>query len=84
MKGGIGKKVVKERKVRMGVNMVLIIILPTLSYASEIWMWNIAQQLPTHTVEKKATPRACGDSRWDRESNENMQKFWYGCNSEGN
>ena len=46
------------------------VILPTLSYASETWTWNAAQQLRIRAVEMSYLWGACGVSRWDRESNE--------------
>ncbi len=46
------------------------VILPTLSYASETWTWNAAQQSRIREVEMSYMRGACGVSRWDRESNE--------------
>ncbi len=48
------------------------VILPTLSYTSETWTWNAAQQSRIRAVEMSYMWGACGVSRWDRESNEEM------------
>ncbi len=46
------------------------VILPTLSYTSETWTWNAAQQSRIRAVEVIYTWGACGVSMWDRETNE--------------
>ncbi len=43
------------------------VILPTLSYASETWTWNAAQQSQIQAVEMSYMRGACVVSRWDRE-----------------
>ncbi len=43
------------------------VILPTLSYASEIWTWNAAQQSHVQVVEMSYMQGACCVSRWERE-----------------
>ncbi len=47
-------------------------ILPTLSYASETWTWNATEQSRIRAVEMSYLRGACGMSRWDGESNEDM------------
>ncbi len=46
------------------------VILSTLSYASETWTWNAAQQSRIQAVEMSYMQGACGVSRRDGESNE--------------
>ncbi len=46
------------------------VTLLTLSYASETWMWNAAQQSRIQAVEMNYMLGACGVSRWDGKSNE--------------
>ncbi len=46
------------------------VILPTLSYTSETWTWNAAQQLRIRAMEMSYMRGACGVSRWDSKSNE--------------
>ncbi len=48
------------------------VILPTLLCASETWTWNTAQPSRVRTVEMSDIRGACGVSRWDGESNEDM------------
>ncbi len=50
------------------------VILPTLSYTSETWTWNAAEQLRIRAVEMSYLRGACGVSRWDRESNEDTYR----------
>ncbi len=57
-------------KVKRGIRKS--IILPTLSYASETWTWNAAQQSRIRAVEMSYTRGACGVSGFDGESNESM------------
>ncbi len=47
-------------------------ILPTLSYASETWTWNAAQQARIRAVEISYMRCGRGMSRQDQESNENV------------
>ncbi len=46
------------------------ILLPTLTYGSENWTGNGAQQSRVHAVEMSYLRGACGVSRWDELSNE--------------
>ncbi len=41
------------------------ILLPTLTYGSENWTWNGAQQSRVRAVEMSYLKGACGVSRWD-------------------
>ncbi len=41
-----------------------------MSYASEPWTWNAAQQSRIGALEMSYFWGACGMSRWDRKSNE--------------
>ncbi len=44
----------------------------SIRYASETWTWNAAQQSRIQAVEVSYVRGACGVSRWDAESNEDM------------
>ncbi len=46
------------------------ILLPTLTYGSENWTWNGAQQSRVHAVEMSYLRGACGVSRYDGLNNE--------------
>ncbi len=46
------------------------ILLPTLTYGSENWTWNGAQQSRVRAVEMSYLRGACGVSRWDGLKNE--------------
>ena len=48
------------------------IILPTLTYVSETWTRNAAQQSRIRAVEVSYVRGVCEASRWDEESNENV------------
>ncbi len=48
------------------------ILLPTLTYGSENWTWNGAQQSRVRAVEMTYLRGACGVSRWDGLSNANV------------
>ncbi len=48
------------------------ILLPTLMYGSEMWMWNRVQQSRVCAVEMSYLRGACGATRWDGESNESV------------
>ena len=48
------------------------ILLPTLTYGSENWTWNGAQQSRVRAVEMSYLRGACGVSRWDGLSNESV------------
>ncbi len=65
-------RVMKERNVSTEVKRSLrnSILLPTLTYGSETWIWNRAQQSKVHAVEMSYLRQACGVTRWEGESNE--------------
>ena len=48
------------------------ILLPTLTYGSETWTWNRAQQSRVRGVEMSYLRGACGVTRWDSLSNESV------------
>ncbi len=48
------------------------VLLPTLTYGSQTWTWNRAQQLRVDAVEMSYLTGACGVTRWDGESNESV------------
>ncbi len=48
------------------------ILLSTLTYGSENWTWNGAQQLRVHAVEMSYLRGSCGVNRWDGQSNESV------------
>ncbi len=64
---GLLSGVMKGRNVSMDVKRSLrnSIVLPTLTYGSENWTWNGAQQLRVGAVERSYLRGACGVSRWD-------------------
>ncbi len=76
VKGGqvIGalERFMKGRSVSMEANKGIrnSVLLPILSYTSETWTWNAAQQSPIQAVTMSYMLGACSVSRWDRESNE--------------
>ncbi len=63
---GLLTGVMKGRNVSMDVKRDLrkSILLPTLTYGSENWTWNGAQQSRMHAVEMSYLRGACGVSRW--------------------
>ncbi len=65
-------EVMRGRSISMDVKRGLrnSILLPTLTYGSENWTWNGAQQSRVRTVEMSYLRGACGVSRWDGLSNE--------------
>ncbi len=69
---GLLAGVMKGRNVSMDVKRGLrnSILLPTLTYGSENWMCNGAQQLRVCAVEMSYLRGACGVSRWDGLSSE--------------
>ncbi len=75
---GALERVMKGRNVNMEVKQGLrnSILLPTLTYGSENWTWNAAQQSCIQAVEMSYMQGACGVSRWAGESNEDT----YGMN----
>ncbi len=66
--------VMKGRNVSMDVKRGLrnSILLPTLTYGSENWTWNGAQQSRVRAVEMSYLRGACGMSRWDGLNNESV------------
>ena len=48
------------------------IILPTLTYGSESWTWNRAQQSRVCVVKMSYLRAACGVTRWEGDSNESV------------
>ena len=52
-------------------NSILLLIL---TYGSEMWMWNRAQQSRVRAVEMSYLRRTCGVTRWEGESNESVCK----------
>ncbi len=65
-------QMVRAQMVRFCCNIYIrnSVILSTLSYASETWTWNAAQQSRIQAVEMSYIQGACGVSRRDGESNE--------------
>ncbi len=63
---GALERVVKGRNVRMAVKRRIrnSVILPTLSYTSETWTWNAAQQSRIRAIERSYLRGASGVSRW--------------------
>ncbi len=63
--------VMKGRNVSMDAKRGLrnSILLPTVTYGSENWTWNGAQQLRVRAVETSYLRGVCGVSRWDGLSN---------------
>ncbi len=59
--------IMKGRNVSMDVKRGLrnSILLPTLTYGSENWTWNGAQQSRVRAVEVSYVRGVCGVSRWD-------------------
>ena len=76
--------VIKNRKVSMEVKKGLrdSIVLPTLTYGSETWTWNEAQQSKIRAVEMDYLRGACGVTRLERESNERIYNR-YGMSERG-
>lgn len=48
------------------------ILLPTLMFGSEMWMWNSAQQSRVYAEEMSYLRGICGVTRWDGESHESV------------
>ncbi len=67
-------RVMKGRSVSMEVKRGLrnSILLPTLTYGSETWTWNRAQQSRVRAVEMSCLRGACRVTSWDGESNESV------------
>ncbi len=66
--------VMKKKTVSMDVKRGLrySILLPTLTYGSENWTWNEAQQSRVHVVETSYLRGACRVGRWDGLSNKSV------------
>ncbi len=73
VKGSLAR-VMKGRNPSMEVKRGLgsSILLPTLTYGSETWTWNRAQQSRVHAVEMSYLRGACGVTRWEGESNNSV------------
>ncbi len=71
---GLLAGVMKGRNVSMEVKRSLrnSILLPTLTYGSENWIWNGAQQSRVLAVEMSYLRGICGVNRWDGLSNESV------------
>ncbi len=71
--------VMKGNNVSMDVKRGLrnSILLPTVTYGSENWTWNGAQQSRVCAVEMSYLREACGVSRWDGLSNECVREMWH-------
>ncbi len=71
--------VMKGRNVSMDVKKGLrnSILLPSLTYGSENWTWNGAQQSRVHSLEMSYLRGVCGVSRWDGLNNESVyERVW--------
>ncbi len=71
--GSLGR-IMNGRNVSMEVKRDLIntVIIPTLTYASETWAWNISQRSRVQAVEMSYLRGACGVSRRDGMVNESV------------
>lgn len=65
---------VKSRNMSMEVkkNLRESIIVPTLTYGSELWKWNEAEQSKVRAVEMTYLRAGCGVTRLDRMRNEEV------------
>ncbi len=75
-----------ERTVSRKVKKVLkdSIVVLTVAYASETWVWNQAQRSKIQAVEMSYLRGGCGVNRTDGESNENVyRKFGVSSKGEG-
>ena len=81
--GSLGR-IMKGRNVSVDVKKGLrdSIVLPTLTYGSETWTWNEAQQSRIRAVEMSYLRGACGLTRQDLESNESVYER-FGMESRG-
>ncbi len=60
------------------------IIVPTVAYASETWVWNQSQRFKIQAVEMCYLRGGCGVNRMNGESNENVyRKFGMSSRGEG-
>ncbi len=76
----------KDRPVSRDVKKALrdSIIVLTVAYASETWLWNQAQRSKIQAVEISYLRGGCGVNRMDGESNENVyRKFGMSSRGEG-
>ncbi len=76
----------RERTVSREVKKALrdSIIVPTVAYASETWVWNQSQRSKVQAVEMSYLRGGCGVKRMDGESNENVyRKFGMSSRGEG-
>ncbi len=73
--GSLGQ-VMRERTVSREVKKALrdSIIVPTVAYASETWVWNQSQRSKIQAVEMSYLRGGCGVNRMDGESNENVYR----------
>jgi len=71
--GSLGR-IMKGRTVSLEVKKGLRdgVIVPTITYASETWVWNESQRSRIQAVEMSYLRTACGVSRLDGESNESV------------
>ncbi len=74
----------RERTVSREVKKALrdSIVVPTVAYASEIWVWNQSQRSKIQAVEMSYLRGGCGVNRMDGESNENVHRK-FGMSSRG-
>ncbi len=75
----------RERTVSREVKKALrdSIIVLTVAYASETWVWNQSQRFKIQAVEMSYLRGGCGVNRMDGESNENVyRKFGMSCRGE--
>ncbi|WP_435325976.1 hypothetical protein, partial [Klebsiella pneumoniae] len=81
--GTLGR-MMKERTVSNDVKKGLRdgIVVPTLTYASETWVWNESQRSRIQAVEMSFLRGACGIGRIDGESNERVNGR-FGMSSKG-
>ncbi len=75
---GTLERIMKSRNMSMRMKKAIgnSIVHPTLSYASETWTWNAAQQMRLRAVEMSYMRGACGISRWDLEDNEKVYEIF--------
>ena len=71
--GSVGR-IMKGRNVSKEVKKGLCdsIVPPSLTYGSETWTWNEAQQSRIQAVEMSYLRGTCDVTRWDRERNESV------------
>ncbi len=81
---GFLRCMMRERTVSRKVKKALTdsIVVPTVAYASETWVWNQAQRSKIQAVEMSYLRGGCGVNRTDGESNENVYRN-FGMSSRG-